>query len=137
MDTGATDHITGELNKLHTHDTYRGREQVHDASGKGMMIKHVGHSILHTPHSSIQLRNILHFPSSSKSLLSAHKIALDNNVFVEFHPFFFLIKDQAMKQTMFRVPVTVVYILLCLAPPDLPRMLLSPSSRLHPHGIVV
>ncbi|KAK1698168.1 hypothetical protein QYE76_014865 [Lolium multiflorum] len=33
MDTGATDHITGQLDKLHTRDDYRGRDQVHDASG--------------------------------------------------------------------------------------------------------
>jgi hypothetical protein len=74
------------------------------ASGQGMGIKHVGHSIIHTPHNSIHLRNILHVLSASKSLLSAHKIGLDNNVFVEIHPFFFLIKDKdrATEEIMFR-----------------------------------
>jgi histone deacetylase 1/2 len=38
------------------------------------------------------------------SLLSAHKIALDNNAFVEIHHFFLLIKDQATKQVVFRGP---------------------------------
>ncbi|KAK1596481.1 hypothetical protein QYE76_007619 [Lolium multiflorum] len=33
MDSGATDHITGQLNKLHTRDTYQGRDQVNNASG--------------------------------------------------------------------------------------------------------
>ena len=66
--------------------------------------KHVGHSIIHTPHNSIHLRNILHVPNASKSLLSAHKIGLDNNAFVEIHPFFFLIKDRATKEIMFRGP---------------------------------
>jgi hypothetical protein len=33
MDSGATDHITSELHKLHTHDNYRGGDQVHNASG--------------------------------------------------------------------------------------------------------
>ncbi|KAK1644724.1 hypothetical protein QYE76_062529 [Lolium multiflorum] len=32
-DTGATDHITGELNKLSTHDDYHGRDQVRTAEG--------------------------------------------------------------------------------------------------------
>jgi histone deacetylase 1/2 len=73
LDTGATDHITSELNKLHTRDTYKGCDQVHNANGQGMAIKHIGHSILHTPHSSLQLRNILHVPSASKNLLSTHK----------------------------------------------------------------
>jgi hypothetical protein len=89
METGATDHITGQLNKLHTQDNYKGHDQVHNASGTGMTIQHIGHSTLHTPHSSLQLRNILHVPSATKNLLSAHKIALDNNTFVEIHPFSF------------------------------------------------
>nr|XP_051196548.1 pre-mRNA-splicing factor cwc25-like [Lolium perenne] len=33
MDSGATDHITGQLNKLHTSEDYKGRDQVHNASG--------------------------------------------------------------------------------------------------------
>ena len=69
-----------------------------------MEIAHIGHLVLHTPHSSIELRNILHVPSSSMNLLSAHKVALDNNAFIEIHPFFFLIKDQATQQIMFRGP---------------------------------
>jgi hypothetical protein len=69
-----------------------------------MAIAHVGHSVLHTPHSSLHLRNILHVPSASKNLLSVHKIALDNNAFLEFHPSFFLIKDQATKEILFRGP---------------------------------
>ncbi|KAM0877932.1 hypothetical protein ACQ4PT_035216 [Festuca glaucescens] len=62
IDTGATHHVTGQLNKLSVHDTYQGRDQVHNASGQ------------------------------------------DNNAFVEIHPFFFLIKDQATKQIVFRGP---------------------------------
>jgi histone deacetylase 1/2 len=55
-----------------------------------MEIKHIGHSILHTPHSSFSLNNILHVPSASKNLLSVHKITRENNVFIEFRPFIFL-----------------------------------------------
>ena len=104
MDSGATNHLTGELSKLSTHEQYKGHDQIHTASGQGMAIKHVGHSIIHTPHSSIHLQTILHVPNASKGLLYAHKIALDNNAFVEIHPFFFLIKDQATKEIMFRGP---------------------------------
>jgi hypothetical protein len=69
-----------------------------------MNIAHIGHSVLHTPDNSLQLRNILHVPDASMSLLSPHKIALDNNAFMEIHPFFFLIKDQATKQIVFKGP---------------------------------
>jgi histone deacetylase 1/2 len=102
MDSGASQHVTGQLQKLQVHDNYQGRDQVHNARGQGMDIAHIGHSVLHTPHSSIQLRNILHVPSASMNLLSAHKLALDNNAFIKIHPFFFLIKDQATQQIMFR-----------------------------------
>ena len=44
----------------------------------------------------------LHVPSASKNLLSVHCIAIDNHVFLEFHPFFFLIKDQATKKILYR-----------------------------------
>jgi hypothetical protein len=46
-----------------------------------------------SPHSSIHLSNILHVLSASKDILSTHKFALDNNPFVQFHPFFVLFKD--------------------------------------------
>jgi histone deacetylase 1/2 len=38
VDSGATDHITGELNKLTVREKYRGRDQVHGANGSGMSI---------------------------------------------------------------------------------------------------
>jgi serine/threonine protein kinase len=61
MDSRATDHVTGELEKLAARDKYGGHEQVHTASGSGMDICHVGSSILHSPNNStIHLNNILH-----------------------------------------------------------------------------
>jgi hypothetical protein len=45
-DTGATDHITSELNKLNTSEKYKGRDCVHTADGNGMAISHVGQSLL-------------------------------------------------------------------------------------------
>jgi hypothetical protein len=87
LDSGATNHITGALNKLTVHDKYNGRDRVHTADGNGMHISHIGHSVLHTPSRPLHLKNILHVPSASKNLLSIHRLALDNHVFLEFHPF--------------------------------------------------
>ena len=42
------------------------------------------------------------FPMHKKNLLSVHRITLDNGVFIEFHPFFFLIKDQATRRVLYR-----------------------------------
>ena len=83
-------------------ERYRGKDQIHTASGEGMRINHIGHSIFNTPRRKIHLKKILHVPSANKSLLSVHRIALDNHVFLEFHPYFFFIKDQATRRILYR-----------------------------------
>ena len=93
-DSGASNHVTGELEKLSVRDKYNGRDQVHTASGAGMKNSNIGHTTLHTPVKDLHLKNILHVPSASKSLVSVHKLARDNDAFLEFHPNFFLIKEQ-------------------------------------------
>jgi histone deacetylase 1/2 len=66
MDSGATDHITGDLEKLTICDRYSGGDQIHAANGTGMKIDYIGHSTLHSPNSTIHLNNILHVPSACK-----------------------------------------------------------------------
>jgi hypothetical protein len=83
----------GELDKLTIKDSYQGGDQIYTTSGSGMHIKHIGHSMIHTPYRDIHLNNILHVPQSSKSLASIHHITSDNNVFFELHPNVFFIKD--------------------------------------------
>jgi hypothetical protein len=75
MDSGATDHITYELEKISVRDKYHGGNQVHTASREGMAINHVGHSILHFPIRNIHLKNILHVPHANKNLLSVNHLA--------------------------------------------------------------
>jgi hypothetical protein len=103
-DSGATHHLTGELNKLSVHERYKGHDRVHTAEGTGMSISHIGNSVLHTTHDKLHLRNILHVPNASKNLLSDHKLTLDNDIFLEFHPFFFFIKDRATRRILFKGP---------------------------------
>jgi hypothetical protein len=101
-DTGATHHITGELHNLTVCDKYKGHDKVNTANGQGMSISHVGHSTIHNQVQNFHLRNILHVPTASKNLLSVRRFTLDNSLFVEFHPFFFLIKDQVMRKIVHR-----------------------------------
>jgi histone deacetylase 1/2 len=104
VDSGATDHVTSELDKLTVRDKYGGHDQVHSASGAGMEINHIGSSTLHTPSSTIHLRNILHVPEASKNLLSVHRLASDNDAFLEFHPNRFFIKEQGTRKVIFQGP---------------------------------
>jgi hypothetical protein len=98
MDSGATDHITSELDKLTVRDKYHGQDQVHTASGSGMKISNIGRTVLHTSHRDLHLKNILHVPTANKSLASVHRFTSDNNALVEFHPNLFLVKDRVMKR---------------------------------------
>jgi hypothetical protein len=100
--TGATHHITGELNNLTMRDSYHGNDRVNTANGQGMEISHVGTSIVHNPVQNFYLRDILHVPTATRNLLSVHRFTLDNRVFIEFHPFYFLIKDQVTGKTLHR-----------------------------------
>ena len=82
IDTGATDHITSDLERLHVHDKYHGNDQVHTANGAGMDINHIGHSIKPTHDRNLHLKYVLHVLDTSKNLISAHRLANDNHAFL-------------------------------------------------------
>jgi hypothetical protein len=93
MDTGATNHLTSEMAKLNTHEPYQGHDHVRTANGAGMHISHVGQASLLTSNSRhLRLLNVLHVPSVTRSLLSVPQLTRDNDVFVEFHRFHFLLR---------------------------------------------
>jgi hypothetical protein len=102
VDTSATDNITSDLEKLAIRDKYNRGDQIHTASGACMEIKHIGHSIVHTPTRNLHLNNVLHVPKAAKNLVSVHRLTKDNSTFFEFHPDYFLIKDQVTKNTILR-----------------------------------
>jgi hypothetical protein len=100
LDSGATDHITGELEKLTMHERYHGTDQIRAANGAGMDIVHVGKSVLPTITRPLHLNHVLHVPNTHKQLISIHRFNLDNNTFIELHPFFFLIEDQVTRKVL-------------------------------------
>jgi hypothetical protein len=65
-----------------------------------MNINRIGKAIVSTPNRNLHLNHVLHVPSASKNLVSVHRLATNNKAFLEFHPDFFLIKDQATKKTI-------------------------------------
>jgi hypothetical protein len=90
-DTGATHHITN-LNNLNLHSkAYDGHDEIQVGNGTRLAIKNTGISKL-SP--NFILRSILHVPQITKNLLSIQKFTFDNNVYVEFHPSCFFVKDR-------------------------------------------
>ena len=95
MDTAATEHITGDLDRLTMREPYNGEDQVHTANGSGMRISQIGQSSISTHTSTpLQLKNVLYVPEVTSNLLSVKKLTRDNNVFVEFHPYDVFVKDR-------------------------------------------
>jgi hypothetical protein len=94
-DSGATHHLTSDLANLNLNaETYSGSEQIRMGNGNGVSIEHIGDTHLSTPTTSFLLRNVLHVPLVTKNLLSVHKFTLNTNTYIEFHPWYFFVKEQ-------------------------------------------
>jgi histone deacetylase 1/2 len=100
VDTGATDHITHDLERLNFKERYGGGDQIHVANGAGLSISHVGHSSIAGFRRPLYLNHILYAPKIHKHLVSVRKLASDNDAFVEFHPNSFCVKDRATKNIL-------------------------------------
>jgi histone deacetylase 1/2 len=92
-DTGANQHVIPDLATLTASEPYLGNDNLYVGDGKGLPISHLGHTKIYTPHRYFTLSNVLYVPAITKPLLSAKKFCLDNNVYFEFHPCVFYIKD--------------------------------------------
>jgi hypothetical protein len=98
MDTGATDHLTSDLDRLSVPERYHGKDQVQVANGAGLPISHIGHSIISGSNRPLVLKNVLHVPRISKQLLSIYKLVSQNDVFIEFHRHSFFCKGQGHEE---------------------------------------
>jgi histone deacetylase 1/2 len=57
---------------------------------------------LKPPSKSLHLKDVLLVPHTTKNLVSIHRFTRDNHVFVEFHPFYFYVKDQATRRVLLK-----------------------------------
>ena len=94
LDSAASHNITGDLSNLSIHSEYDGTDEVILGDGLGLVVSHIGSLALHSPHRTLTLRDTLCVPNLCKNLISVHHLTKQNNVFFEFHPFYFLVKDK-------------------------------------------
>jgi len=99
-DTGANHHVTPDLVSMTSSEPYLGNDHLHVSDGKGLVIFNIAHSHIQSPKHTFTLSNILHVPTIKKPLLSVQKFCLENNVFFEFHPFVFYVKDLMTKEVL-------------------------------------
>ncbi|CAA7053046.1 unnamed protein product [Microthlaspi erraticum] len=84
LDTGATHHLTSDLDNLSLHQPYTGADEVTLADGSSIAISHTGSTILPTPSRPLALNDILCVPNVHKKLVSVYRMCNTNNVSVEF-----------------------------------------------------
>jgi hypothetical protein len=63
-------------------------------------IHHFGSSSLSSSNATFLLNNVLHVPQIQKNLLSISKFTANNNVYFEFHPSYFCVKDPMLGTTL-------------------------------------
>lgn len=93
LDSGASSHISFDLNSLQAALPYDGNEVVKVGNGESLSIAHIGHCTLHTSHQPILLNNVLHVPAITKNLISISKLLQDNDLIIEFTNSQCLVKD--------------------------------------------
>ena len=94
LDLAASHNITGDLSNLSIHSEYDGTDEVILSDDSGLAISHTSSLALHYPHRTFTLCDTLCVPNLCKKLISVHHLTKQNNVFAEFHPFYFLLKDK-------------------------------------------
>ena len=102
LDSAASHNITSDLANLSIHSEYDGQDEVVLGDGTGLHVTHIGSTTVSSPSRPLNLKETLHVPLIHKNLIFVHKFTLDNNVVVEFHPFFYLVKDSKTGAVLMR-----------------------------------
>lgn len=93
LDSGATHHLTSDLNNVALHQPYSGDDSVLIGDGSGLQITHTGSLSLPSSSRNLTLQNVLCVPHIAKNLISVYRLYNANKVSVEFFPTYFQVKD--------------------------------------------
>lgn len=93
LDSGASHHVTVDLNNLSLHTPYAGSDDVMIGDDTGLHITHTGSTTILTPTRTFNLHNILCVPNMKKNLISIYQFCNTNHVSIEFLPTIFHVKD--------------------------------------------
>jgi hypothetical protein len=110
-DMGSTNHLKDELSNMNLKaEGYTGFEQIRAGNGKGMEIHHTSLAFLPSAYKNFSLKALLHVPQIEKNLISVNQFTKDNNVFIEFHPYYFCVKDLRIRSLLHKVRVEAGFI---------------------------
>jgi Reverse transcriptase (RNA-dependent DNA polymerase)/gag-polypeptide of LTR copia-type/GAG-pre-integrase domain len=94
LDSGATHHVTNDINNLSSYMPYDGMDSLKIGNGLGMRISHIGSCKLTLANYALVLSDVLYVPSFTKNLLSLSKLLHDNPILIEFHENCCVIKER-------------------------------------------
>ncbi|KAF8394586.1 hypothetical protein HHK36_020800 [Tetracentron sinense] len=101
-DTGATNHVTADLNNLSLHSDYEGSDNLTVGNGKGLHIEHIGSTSYSSNGSTFHMQDILHVPCITKNLLSVSQFSKDNDCHFVFTSSGFSVKDNKSGKILFQ-----------------------------------
>jgi histone deacetylase 1/2 len=114
MDTGVTDHLTHDLDRMNIQELYQGKDQVQVANGTCLSIAHVGNSCLVGFLKPLALKNV---PSISNNFLSVYRLVSEYNIFIELNKHFYLIRKSSRGTSSFAVGAMEAFIHSCSVEP--------------------
>ncbi|KAL4377519.1 hypothetical protein GQ457_02G024390 [Hibiscus cannabinus] len=97
VDSGATHHVTPEAGKVMQGSEYGGPGKITVGDGANLNIAKIGKSVLpvfSSNRKTLVLSDLMHVPQITKNLISVPKLARDNHVFLEFHAFKCVVRDE-------------------------------------------
>ena len=97
MDSGATHHLTSDLDNLALHQPYHGNDKVLIGDGSGLPITHSGSLSLPSTTRPLTLTDVLCVPHIHKNLISVYRLCNAYKVSVEFFPASFQMKDSGSR----------------------------------------
>jgi hypothetical protein len=105
LDTGSNIHLTNDLSNLNLNvEEYTGTDKIRVDNDQVLKILHSGRGILPTPSHNFLLQSLFYVPKIQKIFISVSQFTHDNQVFIEFHPTFFCVKDLQTRQLLLKGP---------------------------------
>ena len=100
FDIRATHHLAQDIETLSDVQAYKGNKQVIVGNGKKLPILHIGSKFFLSTFRNFHLKKVYHVSHLTTNLISVSKFCTNDNVFFEFHPKLFLVKDQVLRQVL-------------------------------------
>lgn len=98
LDSGASHHVTNDLNNLSLHALYDGTDELLVGDGMGLKISHIGSLKL----SNLILNHVLVVPAITKNMIFVAQLCKDNPVSILFSSNFFSIKEHLTGTPLFQ-----------------------------------